>query len=441
MKINLGQAPLKAPQRFHDWCLNQIPIYQWQNKEKTILSSNREHGWLIKKRLTKSSQLNKPFKFYSFAIVLVSKTRIEIQSHCYYQVVKDGKEQLDYEMGNLERFAKDHHLKAHEMKDCWYEGLLNNYGYMSSAYTNTTFYENDWQRKLKDNQGMKYLDLGRIDIYQLRQSFKYRSKIEYLQKVGATNIASDLINESITIDNRIMTDKWLKKNKVKLKKNPSCFGEIIMGNYFEERKSRLVKGFERLIDYRELAKIPKELKLIRFQNWLIKQQKSFKYYLDYLSLVDDLEIPKDSELVLMPRNLQKKHDECVDTLNYLKEQKRLEELKEEQKALEKRLKATKRYELTLDDYSFIVPHSLKEIMNEGKSLGHCVGSSTYLKAHSKGKSTIIFIRRADKPEEPYFTMEYSNKQIKQIQGKRNREEIPKEVRRTANKWLEKVNKI
>ncbi|MFG5596098.1 hypothetical protein ACFJWX_15005, partial [Enterococcus faecalis] len=81
-------------------------------------------------------------------IILISKRRIEIQSHCYWQTIKDGKETLIYEHSNLERFSKDSHLKAHYNHGDWYEGLLLNYGFMSSAYTNTVFYPNNWQEKL-----------------------------------------------------------------------------------------------------------------------------------------------------------------------------------------------------------------------------------------------------------------------------------------------------
>lgn len=83
----------------------------------------------------------------------------------------------------------------------------------------------------------------------------------------------------------------------------------------------------------------------------------------------------------------------------------------------------------------------KKSQTKGRSLSHCVGGSNYLKDHSEGKTTIVFIRQANKPQEPYFTMEYRNKKIVQIQGKMNREEVPKAVRETANKWLKKANKI
>lgn len=145
------------------------------------------------KRLTKRSKLSYPTKFYSFGVILVSKKRIEIQSHCYWQTIKDGKETLIYEHSNLERFSKDTHLKAHCRNGYWYEGLLSNYGFMSSAYTNTVFYPNNWQEKLTTISELKYLQLPEIERQELAHIYKYRNEIEFLQKIGATTLANEII--------------------------------------------------------------------------------------------------------------------------------------------------------------------------------------------------------------------------------------------------------
>lgn len=62
---------LTPPKDFFQWCESQIPIYKWKNKQQTILSSNRENGELIEKRLTKNSRLDFREKFYPFGIILV----------------------------------------------------------------------------------------------------------------------------------------------------------------------------------------------------------------------------------------------------------------------------------------------------------------------------------------------------------------------------------
>ena len=49
-----------------------------------------------------------------------------------------------------------------------------------------------------------------------------------------------------------------------------------------------------------------------------------------------------------------------------------------------------------------------EIVVEGSTLHHCVGSSnTYLEKHSMGKSYILFLRKIEYPDIPYCTVEIS----------------------------------
>lgn len=434
MKIDLKPKPLKAPQNFHEWCLAQIPIYQWSNQSKEVITTNRTQGKVIHKRLTKSSSLNKPMKFYSFAIVLVSKKKVEIQSHCYWHEVIEGKESLEYDMTNFERFSKGQHLQANRRGGNWFEGLLSNYGFMSGAYTNTKFYRNDWVKQLNNNHDLKYLTLPTIDTYQLRNVYKYRNEIEYLQKIGATNIAQQLINGYPKIDKRILTKKWLKVNKSLLKKNPAHFSDIMVQLYFRKHKMKLIPSFEKLIAYSEVKKLKVSSLSAHFQKWLLKQDETYTYYRSYLNLVKRLEIPLNSDLVIMPRNLKKKYNEYTELLNMMK-------YETENKMIEDRLQTIRKYELDIDGYSFLVPKSINDIIKEGKELAHCVGGTYHIKEHSEGKSTIVFIRKKNKLKEPYYTLEYKDNCITQIQGKGNRRKVALEVKEASEKWLETITKI
>lgn len=85
------QKPLTPPKAFFDWCTSQIPTYEWKNKKGDNSCEFSQELPYYQKRLTKRSKLSYPTKFYSFGVILVSKKRIEIQSHCYWQTIKDGK--------------------------------------------------------------------------------------------------------------------------------------------------------------------------------------------------------------------------------------------------------------------------------------------------------------------------------------------------------------
>lgn len=63
--------------------------------------------------------------------------------------------------------------------------------------------------------------------------------------------------------------------------------------------------------------------------------------------------------------------------------------------------------------------SREELNREGKRLCHCV--STYAESHASGETAIFFIRRADRPDEPYYTLEFDVKgeKVRQNRGKGN----------------------
>lgn len=87
---------------------------------------------------------------------------------------------------------------------------------------------------------------------------------------------------------------------------------------------------------------------------------------------------------------------------------------------------------------FRAPHSLQEIIQEGSALHHCVGNQRYIEQHTNGTTTIIFIRRKEEPNLPYFTLEYQNQQVTQIQEKRNRQEVPEKIKQAVRQWQENL---
>ncbi|WP_233541959.1 MULTISPECIES: PcfJ domain-containing protein [Vagococcus] len=138
--------------------------------------------------------------------------------------------------------------------------------------------------------------------------------------------------------------------------------------------------------------------------------------------------------MLFPKDLQKAHDKAVDTINQLER-----ELKRQ--TYEKRLSQIKKYDKEIDEFVFLVPKDLQEIVDEGNKLRHCVGNQNHLDRHAKGQTTIVFIRQKDKPNKPYFTMEYANQHVVQIQGKRNREEVPTNISQAVIQWEKYIKKI
>ena len=61
-----------------------------------------------------------------------------------------------------------------------------------------------------------------------------------------------------------------------------------------------------------------------------------------------------------------------------------------------------------------------------------------MEGHRTGKTTIVFVRTKNKPDMPFYTLEYKDKSIVQLRGKHN-QSPPAEVKAAADKWLEHVN--
>ena len=79
----------------------------------------------------------------------------------------------------------------------------------------------------------------------------------------------------------------------------------------------------------------------------------------------------------------------------------------------------------------------EELIAEGKALHHCVAS--YAERHARGELTIFFIRRKDKPDEPWYTLNFNEKRLSvtENRGMRNCERTDG-VRNFENTWLEWV---
>lgn len=433
---------LKPPKAFFDWCSSQIHTFKWENKQKTILASDRKNCYVVEKRLTKRTNLNFFDKFYSFAIILVTSKRIEIQTYCYWSRVVEGKQVIESELTNLERFSDDDHIKVTTQGNDYFFGLtkMTDFG---GPYTGTRFYSNDWIERIKTVSELRYLtfndDRG-IDIAHL---YKYRTEIEFLQKIRARKLSQEVMypehnycswggcGYTKSVDMRTINERWLRENKQFLKNSDRNFLEFELERRIKARNGKVVPGIEAYLNYRDIKKIPAGVGIISFQNWVIKNRVDFKYYLDYLSLLEDLNISIDSKNLIMPKDLTKAHDNAVELLNQIKREIQDKEYKERKQAL-------KRMNKEIDQFAFVVPKSLNELVAEGKALHHCVGGSHYVEQHKQGRTTILFIRRKEEPDKPLYTMEYKSGRIVQIRGKHN-QDPPADIKGAADHWLKEVS--
>ncbi len=191
---------------------------------------------------------------------------------------------------------------------------------------------------------------------------------------------------------------------------------------------------------------------------------ALRYWGDYLTAAEAMTYPLHRENVLLPRNLGEAHDKATKEhgekmareraaqqrewkrQREAAEAERIRQAKQAEKEYDKlREKLEKKYGFSMDGYVIQVPKGKDEILAEGRQLKHCVGG--YADRHILGKTTILFMRKVKKPDEPWLTIEMNGNKLVQIHGFKNeivnghRAPDPREVyREYIDTWLDWLQK-
>lgn len=146
-------------------------------------------------------------------------------------------------------------------------------------------------------------------------------------------------------------------------------------------------------------------------------EQALKKYDDYLKMREELGYDMTNEVFLYPKDLQKKHQEMVKETNERRDELTIKRKNKEFSNIANRYEALcRKYQTAAGGYVIRPARSAGEIIMEGRIMHHCVGGDNYLSRHNAGKSTILFLRKSKKPEEPYITIEISGTRIVQWYG-------------------------
>lgn len=148
-------------------------------------------------------------------------------------------------------------------------------------------------------------------------------------------------------------------------------------------------------------------------------------YSDYLSLGRRLGYDLKNSFVLFPRSLKAAHDWASASYKHNKTE-----------ILNKTIAAA--YELLTHQYGFahngyvmLAPKTADEIVTEGHALHHCVGG--FIESVVKQERIILFLRREDSVDSPFYTVELRDGKITQSRGMQNGNPTP-EVQMFLNVW-------
>lgn len=420
---------LKPPKAFFEWCYYNMPTYKWTNKQQTIVASERKHYFTEEKRLTKNSRLTFFDRRDHFQIILSTSKRIEIQTYEVLSLLEKGKQHFRVKLVNLEHFSNDKHIKVGAVSDTTYDFRLVQLGNMLSMYAQRpSLYPNQWKDRLFVVSELRYLTIDSIYGDEIAFIYKYRQRIEYAQRINAPALAEQIIERKL--DMRSITMKWLKRNKVFFRNSQRSYQAYQVKQALESLGTKYIAGVEAFMGADDVQKMPKGVKPITFQNYLMKQKRTIGFYQDYIDMLNEIGIPI-TPMKRLPKDLKMAHDKAVDTLNAMKR----EIIRKE---FAKRANEESFLEMTIKEVQFILPREANDLIEEGKSLKHCVGGSSYINQHADGRTTIVFARKADEPDKPYYTLEYRDSRLIQVSGWDNKKP-DEQLRKVVNQWLQIAN--
>lgn len=178
-------------------------------------------------------------------------------------------------------------------------------------------------------------------------------------------------------------------------------------------------------------------KIMQAVRYLKKTKCDLSMLKDYWRMAARQGLDLDNPVIRWPRDLRTVHDR-------LQEAQRYSTTKEEREAFGKMSARCRGLNWSDGKICIRVAESPEELVQEGKTLHHCVGG--YAKHHARG-NIILFIRHARRPERSWFTLNLNvlDKRIIQNHGYGNERSpegkplhIPKSVLRFVEEWRKQV---
>lgn len=153
------------------------------------------------------------------------------------------------------------------------------------------------------------------------------------------------------------------------------------------------------------------------ESYAWEQKRACEHYRDYLTMKAALGYDMQNSVFLHPHSLREAHDTAVDEKRKRESENYIKAKRQQYKRIEERFEGlTERYAWKHEGLQIRPAKDAGEIILEGRTLHHCVGTDTYLKKHDKGASTILFLRKEESLNESYITIEIDGNHILQWYG-------------------------
>lgn len=159
-------------------------------------------------------------------------------------------------------------------------------------------------------------------------------------------------------------------------------------------------------------------------------------YADYISMRASLGYDMSNLIIQYPRNLQEEHHKMVVETNANEAENKIKTVNVKYKAIEEKYEdLCERYQYEDEEFVIRPAKNAGEIVEEGRTLHHCVGGDMYLNNHARGFSTILFLRPTAEKRVPFITVEIRGFAIKQWYGAYDKKPMQKKIDKWLNKYL------
>ncbi len=145
----------------------------------------------------------------------------------------------------------------------------------------------------------------------------------------------------------------------------------------------------------EAERIGKYISVMKWAEWASEQNVSKYDWLDYIKDCRLLGLDTRKKSVLFPKNFAEVH-------RHLSEQVKTQRTERENAAIRK-VAEMQKMDIKRNGLILKIAESQEDLNVESSVLGHCV--RTYGNRVAEGETIIYFIRREEKPNEPYYTLE------------------------------------
>ena len=254
---------------------------------------------------------------------------------------------------------------------------------------------------------------------------KYNSNIERCAKAGLYRLAGELVKHNGLIKDRRATEltKALGIDRMRLSRLVAHDGGSLYLSYLQREKAdNTIYPDDILLDLTEkhitlpyLETMLRHMTLVKAYNYLVRQSdpsdknpmsQALTTYIDYMNMAERLKMDTSSEQIYKPKDLKKAHTKVIDLLSQAGWEKTAQDASKKFPKVNEELPRLSKYEYKGSAYQIVAPRTITDIVREGSLLGHCIHTCDFYYQRIETKeSFIMFLRKNDDPEKPWYTLE------------------------------------